>query len=61
MAYGPCGCDPKDYAVDLERTAFIDLMAEDVNAPFRGTWTIHDVCIRPEDAHDFCKTFRSEH
>jgi hypothetical protein len=45
----------------LERTAFVDLLAEDFNAPFRGTWTIHDLCTRPEDADDFCKTFRSEH
>jgi hypothetical protein len=53
--------DPKEFGVEMEQSAFIDLIAEDFSVTFMGTWPIDELCIRPRDAIQYCDDFRRRH
>jgi hypothetical protein len=53
--------DPKEFGVEMERSAFIDLIAKDFSGTFTGTWPIDELCIRPRDAIQYCDDFRRRH
>ena len=44
-----------DYGVNLERDAFMDLMAEDFNEAFKGSMSIDELCLRPRAALAFLR------
>src|SRR5688572_28530445 len=53
--------DPIDFGVNLERSAFIDMMVDDFNTTYRGSWTIDELLLHPREASRFCDDVRRAH
>lgn len=52
--------DPREFGVEMERDAFMDLMAEAFNGTYRGVWTIDELLLHPREAINFCDDIRRQ-
>lgn len=53
--------NPREYGVDMERDAFLDLMVEELAGYARGQLTLDELLLRPRAALHFCDTVRQQH
>lgn len=53
--------DPKDFGVNMEREAFMDLMVEEFQTRFRDNLTIDELLLHPREALMFCDAVRLKH
>ncbi|WP_010587130.1 hypothetical protein [Schlesneria paludicola] len=55
------GLSPTDFGVDLDRSQFIDLIAEDFEKQFVGLCMIEELLLHPDQAKHFCDRIRRKH
>lgn len=52
---------PQDFGINMEKAAFVDLMADEFNETYRGQLTVDELLLRPRAAMHFCETVRHKH
>jgi hypothetical protein len=53
--------DPKQFDIEMDREALIDLFVDELGAIGRGMWTIDELCLHPREALQFCDDLRRKH
>jgi hypothetical protein len=53
--------DPHEFGVNMGKSEFVDLMAEEFNAFIRGAMSLDELLLRPRQALAFCDEVRRKH
>lgn len=52
---------PQEFGVEMDRAEFDDMMVDEFNTAYRGSWTIDECLLHPREAALFCDEVRRKH